>query len=362
MNGTCNDQLLLFVRDNAVKRYNEIAPYLELSEQEEYAIRDDDSSSQIRKLAVLRKWRSKNGSAATCRRLAEAFVKMKDHVTAELIVSHVKNYHFTFLHKQLSPAPSRPDDVIPGKALIWTPGIRTSDALAQFPIWADMELEEREKIIADLYSRSEKIQAIYSHYLTCITKHLSSSFSLDVTVVKRALASKVRHNHIAFPELKSAISLSDVFFVLATFTSWFNYRLLQHLVNVLGHESGQKYLADYEDKHLKPYLERSIFLIPRNSLSPYASSSYVPCVMMVDDLSDLSGIEMQFVTKKLASLLEMPSLELMSYNAGSIQLVFGIHKEIFEDIKQEGSLLRMYIQWSEEKSSYMFTIDMFTLL
>ena len=56
--------------------------------------------------------------------------------------------------------------------------------------------------------------------------------------------------------------VSDVFLELSKHCTWFNYDALQVIVEILGDESEKMCLKEYEDKHLIPYLKRSIFEIP----------------------------------------------------------------------------------------------------
>ena len=338
---SCKDELLLLVRDKISKSYNDIAPYLGLTEQEEHNIRDDITlSEEARKLEVLRKWRSKNGSTATCQCLAEAFIKMKDVEIVELIVAYVRTGYFTHHHKQ-SRADHGQSNTMPNRAL------------ERFPSWEVMEHEEQERVKTQLFEENERIQEKYACYFTRISKELSS-LPLDVNQVKIALALKMK---VTIPELESATTLDQVFLVIAKHTTWYNYRPLEYLVNVLNY--GREILMEYEDKHLNPYLEQSIFLIPSKSLSPYASSSYVPCVMLFEDISELSAREAKFIEMRLAKQLKIPLLQLKSYDIGSVCLIFGIFEKV---LLQEDSLLKMHIQWKEEMSSYVFTIDIFTLL
>lgn len=344
MDISCSDELLKLVRDE-MKSYSQVATGLHISEQE--TCEDNPCDEEERKLAVLMKWKSKNGSAATCRCLAEAFAQMKDLEMAELIVSYVRMGYFTHRHKQSRPD-QRPDgDVMPGQAL------------ERFPSWECMEYEEQDRVKTQLFEENERVQEEYASCLTRIRKGLSS----DVHEVKLALTLKMSKRGVVVPELESAETLDQVFLVIARHTSWFNYGLLEFLVNALHYKSGKQILKAYEDEHLNPYLERSIFLVSSKSLSVHASSSYVPCVMLFDDINDLSAKEAEFVKMRLANQLKIPSLQLTSYDIGSVCLCFGIYKEIFEhELHQEGSLLQTYIQWSDEKSSYVFTIDIFTLL
>ena len=347
MNIDCKDQLLLLVRDKISKSYNDIAPYFGLTEQEEHNIRDNiTSSEEARKLQVLRKWRSKNGSTATCQCLAEAFIKMKDIEIAEFIVSYVGTGYFTYRHKQ-SHADHGQSNTMPNRAL------------ERFPSWEVMEHEEQERAKIQLFEENERIQEKYAHYFACICKELSS-LSLDVNRVKLALALKMK---VTIPEFESATTLDQLFLVIAKHTTWYNYRPLEYLVNVLNYGLAKKILMEYENTYLNPYLKQSIFLVPSTSLSPYASSSYVPCMMLFEDISELSGTETKYIEMRLAKQLKIPLLQLKSYDIGSVHLIFGIHSNIFEkNFSQEDSLLKKHIQWKEEMNSYVFTIDIFSLL
>ena len=342
MGVNCDESVLREVSEE-MQLFCEVAPYLGLSRQEVDNIRADNPSEKTRKLAVLNTWSRKNGSDATYSRLARAFLKMKDRHTAEVVVLHVRNVHFTCHQK------SQSTDVSPEKAV------------EQFQNWKSMSKEEQDGVKEELTEENDEIQKKYAFCLTKLTSRFEE-MSLDIKKLKIGLIAYMK-GKASVSELSSAETISDIFLELAKHTSWFNFCLLEFVVESINDEEGNAILAEYAENTLKPYLERSIFLIPSKSMATYASKSYVPCVMMVDDVKDLSAKETRLIMKRLVKLLGIPSLQLMSFGDGSVRLVFGIHQEIFEyEMHQENSLLQKYAAWNEKDQECIITVDIVTIL
>ena len=340
MDVVCSIELLLTVKD-LMKPHEQVAPYLGLSEQKVTNIRrDHPHSEEMRKLEVLREWKRQKGSGATRRSLVKAFIKMEDRETAEKIVRQVKMVCITHHHQ------SHPNDVMPDRAL------------QQYPNWEDMEDEEKEKIKENLIEENDEIKRCYAVCLSTLSECYSESPpSLDP--IKVALTSYIKGSaNTALPELKAAESIGQIFIIIAEHSSWFNYRILELAVDRINNEKGTSIFSSYLEDTLKPYLERSIYLVPRKSMSTHSttSSSYVPCVLVVDGLEGLIAKEVKLIAQKLAKLLQIPSLQLESYECGSLHLIFGIDQEIFEyEFQRKDSPLHKYIE--ENGSAYYLSID-----
>ena len=340
MDDDCSAELLLTVKD-LMKPHEQVAPYLGLSEQKVTNIRrDHPDSEEMRKLEVLQEWKRQKGSGATRRSLVKAFLKMRDRETAEKIVRRVKMFCITHHHQP------HPNDVMPDRAL------------QQYPNWEDMENKEKEKIKENLIEENDKIERCYA---VCIYM-LSECYSKNpppLDPIKAALTSYIKGPaKTALPELKAAKSIGQIFIIIAEHSSWFNYAILELVVELINNENGTSIFSSYLKNTLKPYLEHSIYLVPRKSMSTHSttSSSYVPCVLVVDELENLTTKEVKLITRKLAKLLQIPSLQLMSYECGSLHLVFGIYQEIFEyEFQRKDSPLHKYIE--ENGSTYYLSID-----
>ena len=345
MDVACSNELFLTAKES-MKPHEQVAPYLGLSEQKVTNIRRDyRDSEETRKLQVLREWKRQKASGATRRSLVKAFLKMRDRETAERIVKQVKMFCITCHHQ------SRTNDVMPNRVLQW-----------RYPRWDEMEDEEKERIKENLIEENDEIKRCYAiclHELSeCYSKNPPSQ-----DPIKAALTSYIKDPaNTALPELKAATTIGQIFIIIAEHSSWFNYRILELVVDRIKNEKGTSIFSSYLEGTLKPYLERSIYLVPRKSMSTHSttSSSYVPCVLVVDELENLTTKEVKLITWKLAKLLQIPSLQLMSYEYGSLHLVFGIYQEIFEyelKFQRNESPLHKYIEKNEQENTYYLIVD-----
>ena len=342
MDISCSDDLFLTVRET-MEPHNEVAPYLGITKQKVDNIRRDNCDSEkARKLEVLREWKKQKASGATRRSLVKAFLKMKDRVTAEEIVSHAKIAYTTRYHQPC------PNDVMP------------EQALQRYPRWEDMDNEEQKEIKETLIEEHDKITRSYGVCLSNLKTYFSKHVDFDLDNIKINLTSYIATDSakIAIPMLQAAETISQIFFVIAEHSSWFNYRILELLVEVIDDEKGTSIFTNYLEDTLKPYLERSIFLVPAKSMATHSTttSPYVSCTLVLGDVyvQGLPAREIMLITKKLAKLLQIPSLQLMSYKCGSLCLVFGIYQELFEYLlQQDDSLLHRYIKRNEQNAFFL---------
>ena len=85
LNQECSDQHLAKISRSIVD-WHEIAPFLELTEPDEIAIRDSTPHSvPAQKMAMLRKWKQKLGTKATYKRLCQAFEDCEKGNLVELV-------------------------------------------------------------------------------------------------------------------------------------------------------------------------------------------------------------------------------------------------------------------------------------
>ena len=335
----CDDDFFLVVIDEMMT-YEELAPYLGITRVQIHELKNDyPHEYKLAKMNFLQLWRDKNGPGATMRALVCAFLNVGDREAAEAIVGHVKQI-------SVSCQRSDPDSVHPEKAP------------HRYPNWSDMSKEEKKATKESLIVENA---AVKRKYATCVTR-ISRSFQR-----RNADLNELKTNLEAFkisPELASATSVSAVFFIISQNSSFFNYSLLDGIITDLGHEEEQKLLSEYKNDVLKPYLQRSIFEVPSDSIGTYTvasrSSSYFPCLKFVERI-DLSAEEVIVIKHDLAVLLELPSLELAHYDAGSIHLIFTISKVVYDDCPAT-SLLRQYVVWDKDSSSYVVTDDIVLIL
>ena len=210
-----------------------------------------------------------------------------------------------------------------------------------------------------LVKENFKVRRSYALYLTRICNAVISD-SATMSDIKITLTSYIGKTA---PELKAANTIPDSFLIVAEHSSWFNFCLVELVLEACNSQRGQAMLAEYKNEVLKPYLKRSIFEVPAESFPcATAGSSYVPCVKIVDDQIDISGEEIIQIIDDLAELLQIPSLQLMRYEIGSVRLIIGIHRDIFEhEMHREKSTLRKCVKWNEETKVHIITVPSDTL-
>ena len=328
-----------------MESYELLAPHLDIPEGLVYSIqRDTIDDYTLGKMKCLQQWKERKGCGATYLSLAQAFLAIDDTRCAECIVSHAK-------HLSLR-RPSNQGSVFPHN----------------IPSWEDMTTEEKKAREEKLIVENEEVQ---EKYASCFTK-ISISFDTrdaNINHIKSLLLSKLPTTKSksspdsTATQVKSATTMSEIFVIVATLCSWLNYRLLELIIQDLGNEKEKAMWSEYKDTVLKPYLMRSLFQVPSKSLSTAATSdapAVYLCLKLVDDI-DLSAKEALLIKKKLSELLEVPVLELSSYDVGSVLLIFAIAEDIFNLYPQD-SILHQYIEYDKDTASYYISANITTIL
>ena len=336
LDNVCDDDLFLVVIDE-IESYEELAPYLGVSSEEVLKLKHDHPYTVKRKILEL--WRDRNGAKATIHALVCAFLELKKWKTAENIVGYIK-------HISTSCQPSNPDSVHPEKAV------------HRYPNWEDMSKEERKATKEKLAVENRIVKR---KFVTCF-KRISLSFErrgVSFNQLKMTLnLGQVTNSS----ELASASSVEEVFVILSSHCSFFNYQLLEDIVKEPGNEKEEQLLSEYKNDILKPYLQRSIFEVPFDSIATSASksSTYRPCLKLFEKIH-LSAYEILIIKQDLAELLHLPSLELACFDDGSIHLVFSIPKEVYDKCL-DTSPLHEYIAQDGSSSSHVITADIVLIL
>ena len=231
-----------------------------------------------------------------------------------------------------------------------------------FDNWNKMSEAEQDKAKKQVVGENHEIQMAYS----CLILNLQSSYKkcnvppdeiilcIEGYIHKLIDESSTSNPQVwLYQELRSAKTIMDVFGVISWNTSWFNFLLLEAVVEVTGNEVEQSLLREYLNKELVPYLERSVL---QNS----ASDSVSLYLKVLDDIK-FSGRNIHALQEKIAKLLSVPSLEFEAVSEGCVQLMFSIPKALFECYPIESSLHR-YIKWEETVKGYMITADIAQIL
>ena len=132
--------------------------------------------------------------------------------------------------------------------------------------------------------------------------------------------------------------------VINNYCSFFNYRMLEHIINKLGADEDRGNLTTYKDEFAR-YGERHVFECPA-VVSESKKEDQVDMLVMLDDsFNDCSGNHLYEFVSNLAQILKIPPMILKLYHIGpgSLQLIFHLPVSVQQAIfplscEQEGVL------------------------
>ena len=124
-------------------------------------------------------------------------------------------------------------------------------------------------------------------------------------------------------ELKKMDSVDDAMSVINNYCSFFNYRMLEHIINKLGVEQDKANLARYEEDFAR-YGERHVFECP-DVVGQMSEEGQAKMLLKLDESFDNCSVNHLYAfVKKLANLLKMntTALRLCRINPGCLELIF----------------------------------------
>ena len=342
----CEDPVFLSII-KLMKCHDEVGPYLGISKQEIEEIGRDNVTERKKKMAILWEWKRKKGSSASYLALIQAFLSMNDRSTGEAIANHAaklkRNQQLTFIQqKELSPSYPR------------------------YPNWESLDTTEKEEIKQKLVVENHKVRRAYSNTFLDIAIDFETR-NVNPRHIKMSLNTYIRGASLqASAEIQTALSqvpneVDALFLFISEHTSWLNYHLLEVVVQKLGSEESQRMLCNYEEEHLVPYLDQSVFEISCDSAG--SNSGYRPVKFffkIVDDIL-VTGKEAIVIRDKLSNLLKVPLLELDSFRVGCMELIFTVPCYLFDSYPKD-SPLHTFIKWDESRNEYMLVADLPTIL
>ena len=339
-----DDTFLVAIKD--MKPYDDVAPYLGVREQRVRAIARSTASEEAKSLDMLRHWKRQRGSDATYLALVKGLLEAEDRTTAEAVAAHMKH-----IDDKMIITDEHKCSISPEKAL---------------DNWSEMSPSEQDEVKVQVLEENHEIQKAYARLLV---KLCSSYIERNVLpgMIKLCIEGYIHKlinesstsdpQNWLYQELSSAETTLDMFSVIGKNTSWFNFLLLEAVVENTGNEEEQSLLEEYLSKKLVPYLKCSVYMIPSKATAPDSVSMY----LKVSDDIKFSGSNVRTLQRKLAKLLSIPSLEFKAVSEGCVQLMFSIPKALFECYPIKSSLHR-YIKWEETVKGYMITADIVQIL
>ena len=136
------------------------------------------------------------------------------------------------------------------------------------------------------------------------------------------------------PHFKNDNTLDKVFLTMCRHSSWFNIQLLKVIVDgELGCEDVERMLAEYEEKDLLPYLQRSIFEIPSKSFAQGQEDDSVrQLYVRLPDGHIPTGHDVYHLRSTISKYLGISEgiLQFIGFEDGSIKLIFRIPEALLE--------------------------------
>ena len=248
-------------------------------------------------LEMLFKWRKRKGPDATYGALLEIFKNANDGMMTNLILEYTAkgNIQRSFQNEDL-----------------------------KFPT-----VKKKENIL-ELEQKYSEITEKFGYLIVNIIK------SLEKTEHPKHLTTYLSTAH-SFHFEPPTNDISDIIIQIST---WFNIKLLKHVVNRFGSDKDKEELLHYEQQ-LLAYLQQSLFNIPAESFqNSNIMSDVMICYLKIPDedvqLLRLSGEDTLQIEKNLADYLGIRHevFNLCQYRLGCIELVFSMPNTLYKFVKQ----------------------------
>ena len=127
-------------------------------------------------------------------------------------------------------------------------------------------------------------------------------------------------------ELQNAKSINDVFFAIHDYFSFFNYKIIEHIIAVFGTKDDRKEVQNYKET-FERYCKRRVFECPPHIYGSRSESGHVCLVVKKDNvLNNFSMNELNVFKYKLCRILKVTEYipQLLSVEEGCLQLTFQI--------------------------------------
>ena len=336
------DDGLIIAVTQSIDDYTKVGHGLTLCRETLESISQDYNNDIDRKNAVLWAWKRKNGNDATYMELIKAFIKMKDQLVIESILKYIK-------------------EKTTSKQTVTTVHLAPEMAKDRYPNWEDLTDAQKEAERNKLIDENCDVRKAFT---TCVNQLIKSFVKRKVEPMHiRTLANSFSGGQL-FPQVVDSKedSVATVFNTLTgNHCTWFNYELIQVIVNNLDNDDEKTYLETYKKKHLIPYLNHSLYEIPCSPSNDQYRTNFLFKVPV-----ELTGNEVKSIQRNLAKLLGIEdsfNFHFEDYNVGCIELVFSLPTIISENSSSKFQLFTCtYIDWDKSKDCYRVNVDLITLL
>ena len=300
-----------------IQNMEEIAPHFGMSEDDIQQINGETSEDDGRVVLTLSKWRERKGEGATCLSLITIFSGSGHWFIIQSIISSIRNKY------------------IPSSVAVTVP----FDPVT-YPSWSRLSVSDKEIVRNRL--RKQNIQ-VREHFAQMFKSIQSSFRGVDHVEVLNYLAVKPDTEHIHWSnKTKEINSIFGVFSVmLQEGCNWLNYHLLDILVQGFGCMECKVKMAEYIQNVLWPYLQRSLYEIPPESVGHQSIPDNVHHFVLPVKESEnyITGQQLKqiqlLVAKKLQVSVKRVHIE---FTPGSIIVHFLVDKQVIDikDIRLSG--------------------------
>ena len=302
---------LLILLTLQIQNMEEIAPHFGMSEDDIQQIDGETSEDDGKVVSMLSKWRERKGEGATCLSVVTVLCGSGHWDIIQSIISSIRNKY------------------TPSSAAVTVP----FDPIT-YPNWSRLSASDKEVVRNRL--RKENIQ-VRKHFAQMFKSIQSSFRGVDHIEVLNYLAVEPDTEHIDWANKGKEINnIFGVFNVmLQEQCNWLNYHLLDILVQGFGSMEYKVKMADYIQKVLWPYLQRSLYEIPPESVGHQSirGDVYHFVLPVKESESCITGQQLKqiqlLVAKKLQVSVECVHIE---FTTGSIIVHFLVDKQVV-DIK-----------------------------
>jgi len=132
--------------------------------------------------------------------------------------------------------------------------------------------------------------------------------------------------HQQFKHLEKAERISDIFWILKDYMSFFNYHIIKHIIKVLGTKEDKDRLKEYKKK-FHQYAKRRVYECPPQ-FGPESKAGHADVFVKVDSqYENYTVTEIEGFRQKLSGILRVSSqgvLRLCRVEKGCFQLLFQV--------------------------------------
>ena len=167
-----------------------------------------------------------------------------------------------------------------------------------------------------------------------LTRHLLLMGSIPPTFNDSGQPQYLRHRLL---ELSKARNIDAAMFIIKDYCSFFNYRMLEHIINELGTEQDKLNLKEYKDEFAK-YGKRYIFECSK-VIGKMSGNGNVTMIVTLDDTFDNCTVNhIHSFVDNLRKILSIPSnnnimtLKLCRVEPGSVKLIFQLPDFVCQSI------------------------------